>query len=85
MSESTRAGNRAGSGGVASGASTTVNFTFENLEFPNTYFVIYFYYSNGSRVRIKATADQNTVSPYDKLDVNQDGSVTAVDVVPSMT
>jgi len=50
------------------------------VEFPNTYFVIYFYYSNGSRVRIKATADQNTVSPYEKLDVNQDGSVTAVDV-----
>lgn len=65
---------------VASGASTTVNFTFNNLEFPETYFVIYFYYSNGSRVRIKATPDQNTVSPFDKCDVNQDGNVTAADV-----
>ena len=65
---------------LASGASTTVNFTFDNLEFPETYFVIYFYYSNASRVRIKATPDQNTVSPFSKLDVNQDGSVTAADV-----
>lgn len=65
---------------LASGASTTVNFTFDNLEFPETYFVIYFYYSNGSRVRIKATPNQNTVSPFDKLDVNQDGIISSVDV-----
>lgn len=65
---------------LASGASTTVNFTFDNLEFPNTYFVIYFYYSNASRVRIKATPDLNTVSPFDKCDVNQDGVVTAADI-----
>ncbi len=31
-------------------------------------------------VRIKATPDQNTVSPFSKLDVNQDGNVTAADV-----
>ena len=65
---------------LASGSSATVNFTFDNLEFPNTYFVIYFYYSNGKRVRIKATSDLNTVSPFDKLDVNQDGNISAVDV-----
>ena len=31
-------------------------------------------------MRIKATPNQNTVSPFDKCDVNQDGNVTAADV-----
>lgn len=65
---------------LASGVSTTLNFSFENLEFPETYFVIYFYYNNGRMVRIGATASLTTVSPYDKLDVNQDGAITGSDV-----
>lgn len=60
--------------------SATLNFAFNNLDYNEDYFVIFYYISNGEQVRIKSTAWRTIVSPFDRLDVNQDGSVTASDV-----
>ncbi len=59
---------------------TTLNFAFSNLDYNETYFAILYYYSNGELVRISSTSSRKIASPYNVLDVNQDGSVTAADV-----
>ena len=57
-----------------------VQFAFTNLDYNETYFVVFYYYSNGELVRINATAARTVHSPYHVCDVNQDGSVTAADI-----
>jgi len=57
-----------------------VSFSFSNLDFEETYFVTFYYYSNGELVRINGTATRTVYSPYDVGDVNQDGAVTAADI-----
>ena len=57
-----------------------VSFAFNNLDYNETYFVIFYYYNNGELVRINSTASRKVESPYNALDVNQDGVVTAADV-----
>ena len=59
---------------------TTLNYAFTNLDFDETYFVIFYCISNGEQVRINATSSRKVESPFDRLDVNQDGSVTGSDV-----
>lgn len=59
---------------------TTLNFAFKELDVNEYYFVSFYYISNGSQVRINGTATRKVESPYDRLDVNQDGSITASDV-----
>jgi len=60
--------------------STALNFAFDNLEIGESYFVIFYYYSNGERVRITATTTSTINSPYNLLDVNQDNAVNSADV-----
>ena len=62
------------------GNTQNLSFAFPNLEIGKTYFVIFYYYSNGEKVRIKATSSQTIASPYHVCDVNQDGAVTSADV-----
>ncbi len=65
---------------LASGNTQNVEFAFANLDYNETYFVIFYYYNNGELVRINSTASRKVESPYNALDVNQDGVVTAADV-----
>lgn len=65
---------------LASGNTQNVEFAFTNLDYNETYFVIFYYYNNGELVRINATASRKVESPYDVLDVNQDGAVTSSDI-----
>lgn len=57
-----------------------VSFEFTNLELNETYFVSFFFINNGQQVKINNTTWHTITSPYDKLDVNQDGSITSSDV-----
>ena len=57
-----------------------VQFAFSNLDYNETYFVVFYYYNNGELVRINGTASRQVESPYDVLDVNQDGVVTSSDI-----
>ena len=59
---------------------TTLNFAFTNLDHNETYFAIFYYYSNGELVRIGSASSRKISSPYNVLDVNQDGAITAADV-----
>ena len=59
---------------------TTLNYAFDNLDINETYFVSFYYISNGEQVRINGTSSRTVVSPYDKLDVNQDNAVNSADV-----
>lgn len=65
---------------LASNNTQNVSFAFTNLDYNETYFVIFYYYNNGEQVRINSTATRKVESPYDACDVNQDGSVTAADI-----
>ncbi len=65
---------------LASNSTQNVEFAFTNLDYNETYFVIFYYYNNGELVRINSTATRKVESPYDVCDVNQDGSVTVTDV-----
>lgn len=65
---------------LASGNTQNVEFAFANLDYNETYFVVFYYYNNGELVRINGTASRKVESPYDVLDVNQDGAVTSSDI-----
>ena len=65
---------------LAANSTQNVEFAFTNLDYNETYFVIFYYYNNGELVRINSTASRKVESPYDVNDVNQDGSVTAADI-----
>ena len=60
--------------------SQNLNFAFTNLEYGETYFIVFYYYSNGETVRIKSTQSRTIQSPYNVCDVNQDGAITSADV-----
>ncbi len=57
-----------------------LSFAFPNLEHNETYFVIFFYYNNKELTRIGATSSKIISSPYNVLDINQDGVITAADI-----
>ena len=65
---------------LAANSTQNVEFAFTNLDYNETYFVVFYYYNNGELVRINSTASRKVESPYDVNDVNQDGSVTAADI-----
>lgn len=65
---------------LAPNSTQNVEFAFTNLDYNETYFVTFYYYNNGEQVRINSTASRKVYSPYNALDVNQDGAVTIADV-----
>ena len=65
---------------LAANSTQNVEFAFTNLDYNETYFLVFYYYNNGELVRINSTASRKVESPYDVNDVNQDGSVTAADI-----
>ena len=65
---------------LAANSTQNVEFAFTNLDYNETYFVVFYYYNNGELVRINSTATRKVESPYEVHDVNQDGSVTVADI-----
>ena len=49
---------------LASNSTQNVEFAFTNLDYNETYFVIFYYYNNGELVRINSTATRKVESPY---------------------
>ena len=49
---------------LASNSTQTVEFAFTNLDYNETYFVIFYYYNNGEQMRINSTTSRKVESPY---------------------
>ena len=60
-----------------SSGTSTLTFDFTGLEHGTTYHFSIYYYSNGERVKAGSSTSSRTTNLYD---INEDGSVTSVDI-----